>query len=430
MVKTSAISRATIENVALYVFCVLLYSFQLDTLPPKLELFEEWVNNYLPSLSKPWDQMYREFAQVGHNDSNCAVNAPIWLGLVQGSLSIFGTSNFAYRLPTVLLTCFSPVLIAEFVRRYFNMNLALLVGLVVGMNQHIMWFGRTGGYIGPTLTLFLLMLLSTSHITLENNRRHWIYLALTLAVTPFFYSVIRYYVLIPFSMLGYRFLTSRQFRNQNITPLLATVAFVLVSYIPLAQHGIREASMRFISGRGEQMLVSENHMSKGFEAEALPPEQRLSGVLSIIVPQRLADLGNLYYRGNRFFSPRHQHARFDTAWIPLRPWLLLGVGLGVLYCIVKSCSLKRYLIPLIWSTWAFLPLLVTTGVTPNRMFLAVPSDMLLLVFGVFAPVQLCTSFLPKRLVWIPNLLATCLLLWLSYHSATAYFIDYQRLPNL
>lgn len=426
----SRVSRATIENVLLFLFCACLYCFKLDSVPPNLEQFEVWVNNYLPTLSKPWEQMYRDFAQVGHNDSNCSVNAPIWLLLVKGSLSVFGTSPLGYRLPCALLTACAPVFMAEFVRRYFVRSLGLPVGLLLATQQHVMWFGRTGGYIGPTLALFTLCLLLAGMISFENKRRPWIWLTLCVIALPYFYSTIRYYFAIPLAMLTYRFLASRNFRRHQLAPLLASVICIAVSLIPLTEQGIKSAIFFFISGRGEQLLVTERTINEGFEAESLPAQYRLSGMLRENIPQRLADLEGLYTRGNRFFHPRHQFLHTESIWLPLKPWLLGCLALGALYSLLRSLRLKRFIIPLCWSIWAWIPLLFTTGVSPNRLFLGVPADVFFVVLGVYAPLELAKRFLPTPIVKTLAVIAWMGLGFACYYSASSYFVDYQLAPQI
>jgi hypothetical protein len=424
------ISRTTLENIGLLLFCAILFCFRLNTVPEKLELFEEWVNNYLPILAKPWSEMYRDFAQVGHNDTICAINAPIWLVLVQGSIDFFGKIPFAYRLPSVLLTIWTPVITAELVRRYFRKDLALLTGLAVATHQHILWFGRTGGYVGPTLTLLMASLLFASMIIFEKNRRAWIWLALSLAILPFFYSTIRYYIAVPLGMIAYQFVVSSDFRRRNAIPMVAAVIFLLISFIPLTQHGIKQALYFFVSGRGEQVLLTESTLEKGFESDAIPAKYRLSGIVQELVPERLKDLVTIYDRGNRFFSSRHQQLHYDSVWTPLRPWILLGTALGFVYCIWKSFTLKRWLLPVAWSVWAWIPLLVTTGISPNRLFLGIPADVMLLVFGVFAPADVAAKCGSLGLARLLKLTAWLLILSLGCYSAAIYYIDYSIAPHL
>lgn len=426
----SKISRATLENVALYISCVVIYLFSLGTVPPKLELFEEWVDNYLPILSQSWQQQLEAFGQVGHNDSNCSVNAPFWLLLVQTSFTIFGKTIFAYRLPTVLLTSLAPVFVAELVRRFFRRDIAILVGLLVATQQHVMWFGRTGGYIGPTLALFTGILLASFIIALENKRTAWIWLALGIALSPYFYSTIRYYILIPFAIIAYQFIVSKDFRKRHVLPLCGFVAFNLIASIPLARQGIGTAAVFFISGRGEQFLLSERMINEGIEAESIPAKYRMSGVFTEIIPERLNDLDNFYFKGGRFFTPRHQQMHYETAWLPLKKWLLGGFALGLVFCLISAWRQRRYLVFPAWSIWGWIPLLVTTGISPNRMLLAAPADFTMIALGAFGVLDTLGRFAPAKIVVGLKLLLWGAFLSWCYYSATMYFADYIAMPNI
>ena len=52
--KFCNLSRRTIENTALYLIFVGIYCFSLNSIPGKLELFESWVDFYLPNFEREW----------------------------------------------------------------------------------------------------------------------------------------------------------------------------------------------------------------------------------------------------------------------------------------------------------------------------------------------------------------------------------------
>lgn len=423
-------SRRTAENVLLYVVSLALYGFALNSIPPKLELFEGWVDSYLPILQEPWGQMVREFLSMRPNDSNQSVNAPIWLALIQSSLHLFGNSLLAYRLPGVVLTALAPVLAAEIVRRFGRANLAFLVGLLVGSNQYVIGFARTGGYIGPTLALFLAIVLFGLMIAFEDKRWPWIPLAICLAISPFFYSTIRYYAIIGVAPILCRLILAKDFRRTHLFPLGATLLLLVGVALALTEGGRLDSALVFISGRGEQFLLTDKTVKEGFEASSIQPQYRLSGVVGEMIPQRFADLGSFYGRGTRFFNYRYQAKRVETVWLRMRPWWLAIMALGVIRCLTLSLSLPRYLVPLFWSVWAWIPLLVTTGITPNRMLLGVPADLFILVLGAFVPVDLISRYLSEKWSLVPKLCVWAAVIWLSYHSASTYFHDYIEFPNL
>ena len=110
--------------------------------------------------------------------------------------------------------------------------------------------------------------------------------------------------------------------------------------------------------------------------------------------------------------------------------MLTFLALGVVSCLANAITRQRYLILLAWSVWSWVPLLVTTGITPNRMLLGVPCDMFIMLLGACVPVDLVNRFLPEKARWIPRLALLAAVLIFSYHSIRTYFADYIQYPNL
>ena len=423
-------SRRAIENTLLYLFFVVIYCIGLGSIPAKLELFEGWVDFYLPYLDYPWDRMMKEFISIRPNDSNQSVNAPIWLLLIKGSRALFGDGLVGTRVPAVLLSALAPVLMADWMRRFFRPDLALLAGIVVGAQQHVISFGRTGGYIGPTLSLLLFIFWLSSIMVFENKRWPWIPLVASLVVASFFYSPIRYYELVAIGMIGYKFIRSSDFRRIHWRPAVVSLIVLAGVGYALSEGGKKYVALMYISGRGEQFLLTDDTLVSREKYEALPEDRKMGAVLTTMVPERLGELRTFYANGKRFFNARHQHIHSDTVWLPLRPWILGIFFLGVAGCAVAAIKQQRYLIFLAWSILAWLPLLVTTGITVNRMFLGVPADIVLLLIGLFLPADLTARYISRKWAILPRLGAIALALWFSYHSLMTYFADYINFPNL
>jgi hypothetical protein len=428
--KCTSLSRRAIENTALYLIFVVVYLFWLNTVPNRLELFESWVDFYLPQIKPTWSYFQSEVLSMKPNDSNQSVNAPFWFLFIQASFAMFGKELFAYRLPDVLLTALAPVFMAEIVRRFFRADLAFLAGLAVGAHQHVIGFGRTGGYIGPTLTLLLATVLYGLSVAFENNKRSWIPLAFTLFLMPFFYSTIRYFCLIGLLGIGWKFLLSKDFRRTHYLPLCATACMLVALGFVLTQGGKLSQALVFISARGEQFLITDQTVVEGFESEKIKQEHRLSSLLSQMIPQRLSDLSTFYFGGRRFFGHRYFVDHINTGWRVLRPYLFTFFALGLLSCCVRATKHQRYLILPAWSVLAWMPLLVTTGITPNRMLLGVPADMFIILLGACVPVDLIARFLPEKFRWIPKLPLWAAVVVFAYHSIWTYFFDYLQYPNL
>jgi hypothetical protein len=267
-------------------------------------------------------------------------------------------------------------------------------------------------------------------VAFEGRRKAWIPLVLCLAISPFFYSTIRYLALIGVAIIGYKFLTSKEFRKHNVTPAVVSVLFLAILGYFLTEGARKDVALMFISARGEQFLLTDKTLAAGPESASIPPQFQVKSVLTEMVPEKLLSLYDFYIRGKRFFNHRHQQMHYDTAWLAMQPWLLLLFILGIARCIFQGFSKQRYLILLGWSIWTFLPLLVTTGITPNRMLLGIPADMFMMTLALFIPVDIATRLLPGRWIAAPRAALCALILWFSYHSISVYFADYINYPNL
>lgn len=424
------LSRRTIENLSLYIIFVSVYSLWIDSVPNKLELFESWTDLYLSDMKASWAYFQGVILSMKPNDSNQSINAPFWLLLLKCSLSLFGKAFFAYRMPGVLLTALAPVLMAEIVRRFFRADLAFLAGLAVGAHQHVITFGRTGGYIGPTLSLLLATVLFGFSVAFEKNRRSWLPLAVMLFLMPFFYSTIRYLCLVGLLGIGWNFIASKHFRRANAVPLSATIALLATLGFTLTLGGRLDHALIFISARGEQFLITDQTVVDGFESEKIKVEHRLSSLLTVMIPQRLSELSTFYLGGRRFFSHRYMVEHSTSGWLAMRPYLYGCFALGLVSCLISAVKRQRYLIVPLWSVMAWAPLLVTTGITPNRMLLGVPADMLLILLGACVPLDLAARYLPARAKWVTMIPLWVAVILFCYHSIFTYFYDYIRYPNL
>lgn len=423
-------SRRAFENTILYLAFVAIYCFQLDVVPPKLELFEAWVDMYLPILEKPWGQMLKEFITIRPNDSNQSVNAPIWLILVKISRIVVGDGFFGYRLPGVLLTALAPVLTAELVRRFFRKDLALWIGILVGAQQYVIAFGRTGGYIGPTLSLLLAIILFSSIIAFENKRSAWVPLILCVAIVPFFYSTVRYLAGIGALIILCQLIRSRAFLRFHLVPLICSAVFLIGWGYALTEGGNKEVALMYISGRGEQFLLTDKTLAGGGQAATLPPQYQVKGVLTQMVPERIQGLYEFYYNGKRFFNHRHQQMHYDNIWRPARAWFMALLLIGLGRCVLESFRNRRYLIVLGWWVLTWVPLLVTTGISPNRMLLGVPADMFIMAMALFVPSDLVKRYIPGRWYLVPATIAAAVVIFFAGHSVYYYFSDYINYPNL
>jgi hypothetical protein len=121
---------------------------------------------------------------------------------------------------------------------------------------------------------------------------------------------------------------------------------------------------------------------------------------------------------------------YETAWLPLKKWLLGGFALGLVFCLISAWRQRRYLVFPAWSIWGWIPLLVTTGISPNRMLLAAPADFTMIALGAFGVLDTLGRFAPAKIVVGLKLLLWGAFLSWCYYSATMYFADYIAMPNI
>lgn len=415
-------SRALIESLLLYVGFVLLYCLHIETIPAKLEGFEEWVNANLPRLDLTGKALFHNLVRIDANDSNCSVTSPPWFYTIKASLWLVGDRLAAYRIPGILLSAFVPVLAAAIIRRFIRPEWAFLIGILVGTNQHVMWFARTGGYIGPTFSLFLLIVYLGFIIASENKRWPWIPLSGAFILLPFFYATIRYHFFIAMVPLSVQLLRSSEFRRKQLIPMVSSVVIVLGILSPLARGSVLDTLVAFYDARGEQFLVKKE-IIKNLEPVDDNPLRRLDVIFGEVVPQRANDLITFYYNGRRFFNPRHQELHMGL-WKSIRPGVLSLFALGALYCLIKGLKNPRFFMPLIWLVIAVVPLFVTTGIYPGRLLMVVPSDVFMLFAGTYIVATAPTKLVGPKYGRIFEGLVWLLVFYVAYYQVVTYFQDY------
>lgn len=426
--------RAWIEGVALYLVFAVIYALFLNSLPGKLEHFEEWVSAHTGEFAKSRPR-FSDYFNITSNDTNCAVNAPMYIGLVSLSVSLFGSEVFAYRLPGVLLSALIPALSAAVARRFLSGYMALWVGLIMGAQHTVITFARTGGYLAPTLTLYLLVILFSLMIVFENRRWAWIGLTLSLLVAPYFYATVRYMLALPLAILGIKFLASAEFRRNHIRAILCTACVIGAALGHFFWwRGPIEGALAFFEGRGEQLLVTPDTLKADqLAADKSASVGRFQKVVNEVVPKRAEEIGKIYTGGLRVFNYRHFYI-YDGLGQSVWKWLKFVLGplylLGVVSCLANIRSSPRYMIPIVWVALCTVPLLVTTGVTVNRMVLGLPGDALILGIGVAVFFSLIRACLPTKFDRLPRFLALASALIFVAYAITVYFIDYKNLPHI
>jgi hypothetical protein len=210
--------------------------------------------------------------------------------------------------------------------------------------------------------------------------------------------------------------------------MLAVIFLLGWAYL-LTQGGRKDIVFLYISGRGEQFLLTERDLGNGNAAAPESSVERMQKVFTKMAPERINNLYEFYSNGRRFFNARHQDKHYDSLWRIGRPWFLGLLLIGLLRCAVESFRNSRYLIVLGWWLLTWVPLLATTGISPNRLFLGLPAEMFIMALALFIPVDLVHRYLPGRWSIVPRVAAGCLVLFFAWRSVYYYFSDYINYPN-
>jgi hypothetical protein len=274
--------------------------------------------------------------------------------------------------------------------------------VLLACSHYQLVFARSGGYLGVTLTMLLAIFLSSVFV-LNGRRLAWIPLTALMVLMPYFYAPVRYVSLLAFPAIAYQLAASREFRRRHVWCAAASALVVCLCYLPdvLFFGGVPRAAVNFYEARGEQLL---------FVRGSWTSEVRGQWIL------RLRELFENYVsgRGHRFFGWRHG----DLA---VRRTFLVLLGLGWARSLAAAWRSPRYLLAPFWSLWTCLPLLATTGISPNRLFLCLPADIFLMTLGAITPSDLAARLLPKHRRWYCYLPYAAFIVWASVQGVRCYF---------
>ncbi len=316
--------------------------------------------------------------------------------------------SFAIRLPSALICALSPVLLTQLVRMFFvREGLAFAAGLLLASSHFQLFFSRSGGYLGVTLAILLGIFLSSAQV-LKGRRLAWVPLTALVILMPYFYAPIRYVSLFALVPIAYNIVASREFRKRNARYAIASALVACLCYLPnvLAWGGVRRAALEFYDARGEQLLITQRSL-----------QQRTwwSGVAHVW-SVRLRELSEFYVsgRGNRFFGFRHGD-------LLVRRIFLVFLGLGWVRSLAVAWRSPVYLLAPLWSLLTCLPLLATTGVTPNRVFLSLPADTFLMTLGALTPSDLVAGLASRRLRWLAYSPFVAFVVWACLQGVKCYF---------
>jgi 4-amino-4-deoxy-L-arabinose transferase-like glycosyltransferase len=397
---------------------IVLFAFSITELPAKLNHFESWIDYWLPVLDKGWNEIRNAFfTRFGDNDTNASVSSPIWVVISAVSGFVFDDPVLIHRVPSAATAIISAVVMADLVRRFYRADLAFLAGLLSLTSQNLLLFGSMAGYIVPTVALFVVTVWCLLNIMIEKRRGYWIGLGLCLLFSPFMYATIRYMIFIPLASLLLGVVFSAEFRRSNIKHFAALCAVLLVALIPFSKEGFYPMLLNYFNARGEQYLVTHSVISGAAETEGRGLMERMRGVLIKQAPEKLSILYVKYSEGERFFNfyfERHRHN--------IQGFVFFAFLCGMARLIYLSVYSIRYLVILSWSIWTWIPLLLTTSVSVNRMLIGLPADLFIMLLGFALPFDGLKRVLPKAIHPIVYSLMCLGVFYIAGLSAYWYFV--------
>lgn len=414
-------SQRAIENTILIALAVALYTYGIDHIPPKLHHFEEWIDQQFRFLGN-WKEFWYEYSQFGTNDTNAAVRSPFWLLLIAFSSKIFSDSLLAHRIPSALLTALAPVLLAEITRRFYRKDMALFVGLAAVGSQHFMFLGRIGGYVAPTTTALLLIMLCAMSVAWENSRKAWIPLVISLMLMPMMYSTIRYMSLMAPLIIGLEFVRSAEFRRRHALPLILSLT-ILSGYASIfMRQGALIEAVNFFRARGEQHLLTQEMILNQDPNAQTSLLDKMMEVATTKGSENLKKIVPVYWEGQRFFDWYYPWLYYSMHKI-LTVLFLAGCGVAAVWSFFRP----RYSLWLLWSLLGWVPLLVTTGLTNNRMLNGLPADLFLIVLALMVPYDILCRLVGPRFHAIPKALMIGALAYYIHFSFEHLLVDCLKL---
>lgn len=385
------LSKRLVENSALAILGVVLFAFSITTLPTNLHHFESWIDYWLPLLGKDWGEIRRAFfTHFGDNDTNASVSSPVWVLIIALSGVIFDDPVLIHRVPSAAGAIVSSIVLADIVRRFYRSDLAFAVGLLSLTSQNLLLFGSIAGYIAPTVALFVVTIWCLLNIMIGGRRGYWVGLALSLICSPFMYATIRYMIFIPLASLLLAIVFSADFRRSNIKHFTALCALLLLALVPFSRDGFYPMLLNYFNARGEQHLVTHKVLSGASDAKDEGIVERVKEVLIQQAPQKLGYLYEKYSGGERFFNFYFQSYRHNIQRVVFYMFLC-----GMVRVVFLSFSSTQYLLLCSWSVWTWIPLLLTTSVSTNRMLIGLPADIFISLLGFAAPFDGLRRVLPK-----------------------------------
>ena len=222
--------------------------------------------------------------------------------LAHTSFLVFGESDWALRLPSVILGTCSLFALYLFARRVTTENEALIATLVMTVSYHHIWFSQNArGYAGLLFWTLLASWLFLRALT-ENRRRLWLYYAVAVTLGMFTHQTMVFLVIAQFLMVvGIVVQKSLHGQPYSLAPIGA--GFVTAALLTLQLHALvlpqilgPMASEATTVGAWNSPWWALSEMIRGLRLDAL-------AWLGVPIAAVVIGAGSLSYSAGQFVVP-------------------------------------------------------------------------------------------------------------------------------
>lgn len=320
------------KKVSAFVICITLLAFAIriiavSSIPPGLYIDEvsNGINAYTilttgrDEYGVPYPLWFKAFGEY---------KLPTMIYLISGSMAIFGKTEFAVRLPSVLAGTLSiPLfffLLYLLVQRIKDKKLQLLPYIAAVMLAFTPWhihFSR-GGFEATIALFFTLLGLACFLLYVQKKTPIWLFMmTMSLAITMYTYNAYRLIAIVIFLFIaGYLFIKKHLSRKM----LFVNVLFFLVIILPVIIFSVsQEGSARF-----EQTSLLSSYVEETLQKKVIAiPMDFVSNYLKYYSPEYLFAVGDR--------NGRHQVPGFGL----LYRWESIFFLIGLFYFVKRPKDL-------------------------------------------------------------------------------------------
>ena len=157
-------------------------------------------------------------------------NPPLYEILLHFWIKLFGISEFSVRMPSLLFSCITLILLFKIGNNFFNKRTALYVSLIfIFSNYHIIFAheARVYGLMGMLSTMSIFYYLKVITI---NKTNKWNFTLLILSNILLIYS--HYFGIFVLLVISIHFIISKELRNKLFKHFILAIGIIIFLYLP------------------------------------------------------------------------------------------------------------------------------------------------------------------------------------------------------